>query len=167
MPDEIEMLLRQRRSALPFLLAAASVLALSACSWPQDVRGYAFDPDSVAQVQPGKSNKADVTRLMGSPSTASTFDATTWYYITRRIERRTLNDPELLEQRVYVVQFDDKGVVKDLQTHENEVHDVEMIARTTPAPGKELSFIEQLLGNFGRFNGDKKKDKSSQSQGAS
>jgi hypothetical protein len=27
-----------------------------------------------------------------------------------------------------------------------------MNARTTPAPGKELTVWEQLLGNFGRFS---------------
>ena len=26
------------------------------------------------------------------------------------------------------------------------------IARATPAPGRELSFLEQLLGNLGKFN---------------
>ena len=42
------------------------------------------------------------------------------------------------------MQFDDKGTVKDLQTHVDDDRNVAMITRTTPAPGKELSFIEQL-----------------------
>jgi hypothetical protein len=27
------------------------------------------------------------------------------------------------------------------------------VARATPAPGRELSFLEQLIGNLGKFNG--------------
>jgi outer membrane protein assembly factor BamE (lipoprotein component of BamABCDE complex) len=141
------------------------LLALGACALPVEIDGNLPDPDAVAQVQPGKSTKADITRLMGSPSNISTFDSKTWYYASRRVERDTLGDVTLLEQRVYVVNFDDKGVVQDLQTHLNDPHDVQMIARTTPAPGKELSFIEQLLGNFGRGAGssDDKKKKEDQS----
>ncbi len=130
------------------------------------MRGNLPDPESVAAVQPGKTNKADVVRLLGSPSSIASFDTSTWYYIGRRLQRETLQDPDLLEQRVYVVSFDDKGVVTGLQTHLNDEHDVAMIPRATPAPGKELSFIEQLLGTFGRFGGsDKKKDKDKQDQG--
>jgi outer membrane protein assembly factor BamE (lipoprotein component of BamABCDE complex) len=136
-------------------------LALSSCALPQEVNGNLPDPDGVAQVVPGKSTKADVTRLMGSPSNVGTFDTKVWYYASRRVERDTLGDSTLLEQRVYVVDFDDKGVVRDLQLHLNDAHDVPMIARATPAPGRELSFVEQLLGNFGKgsSSSDKKKKK--------
>jgi outer membrane protein assembly factor BamE (lipoprotein component of BamABCDE complex) len=133
--------------------------ALAGCALPQEVDGNLPDPDNVVQVQPGKSTKADVTRLMGSPSNIGTFDPTTWYYASRRVERDTLGNVSLLEQRVYVVDFDSKGVVLDLQTHLNDAHDVAMIARATPAPGKELSFLEQLLGNFGKGSGSDKKKK--------
>jgi hypothetical protein len=27
------------------------------------------------------------------------------------------------------------------------------VARVTPAPGRELTFLEQLIGNLGKFNG--------------
>jgi|HubBroStandDraft_1064217.scaffolds.fasta_scaffold00055_45 outer membrane protein assembly factor BamE (lipoprotein component of BamABCDE complex) len=142
------------------LAAGALTLLLAACTWPQEVRGNLPETSAVAAIQPGISNKADVTRLMGSPSTIASFDNNTWYYVSRRIQRVTLQDPELLEQRVYVVSFDDKGTVTGLQTHVDDDHDVAMIPRATPAPGKELSFIEQLLGSFGKFGsllGDKKK----------
>jgi outer membrane protein assembly factor BamE (lipoprotein component of BamABCDE complex) len=152
---------RNGPSKLSALAAAGLTFSMAACTWPQEVRGNMPDTDSVAEVQPGKSTKADVTRLMGSPSSIASFDNNTWYYIARRIQRETLQDPDLLEQRVYIVTFDDKGTVTALQTHVNDDHDVAMIARATPAPGQELSFMEQLLGTFGKFGslgGDKKKD---------
>lgn len=147
------------RTASRALAATALVALLAACTWPQEVRGNLPEAEAVAAIQAGKSNKADVTRLMGSPSTIASFDSTTWYYIGRRLQRLTLQDPDLLEQRVYVVTFDDKGTVTSLETHVNDTHEVAMIARATPAPGKELSFIEQLLGTFSKVTGgdDKKK----------
>ena len=79
-------------------VALASLLA--ACTWPQVVRGNLPEADSVADVQPGISTKADVTRLMGSPSSIGAFDTNTWYYISRRVEHQTLQDDDLIEQRV-------------------------------------------------------------------
>ena len=161
MGADIQNFIRRRRHAsrgVWLALAAAAPLALAACSPPVELRGNLPDPDSVAQVIPGKTTKAEVTHLLGSPSNISTFDTSTWYYIARRSVRDALSEPQLTGQTIYVVQFDDSGVVKSFQQQDNNDTDVAMIPRTTPASGKELSLIEQLLGNFGKFsNSDDKK----------
>jgi outer membrane protein assembly factor BamE (lipoprotein component of BamABCDE complex) len=161
MPADIQNFIHRRRHAsrgVWLALAAATPLALSACSPPQELRGNLPDPGSIAQVTPGKTTKAEVTHLLGSPSNISTFDNSTWYYIARRSVRDALSEPQLVAQTVYVVQFDDSGVVKSFQQQDDNNTDVAMIPRTTPASGKELSLIEQLLGNFGKFsNSDEKK----------
>ncbi len=162
MGADIQNFIHRRRHAsrgVWLALAAVAPLALAACSPPVELRGNLPDPTSIAQVVPGKTTKAEVTRLMGSPTNISTFDTSTWYYIARRSVRDALSEPQLTGQTVYVVQFDDTGVVKSFQQQDNNNTEVAMIARTTPASGKELSVIEQLLGNFGKFAGtdDKKK----------
>lgn len=161
MGADIQNFIRRRRHAsrgVWLALAAAAPLALAACSPPVELRGNLPDPDSVAQVIPGKTTKAEVTHLLGSPSNISTFDTGVWYYISRRSVRDALSEPQLTGQTIYVVQFDDSGVVKSFQQQDNNDTDVAMIPRTTPASGKELSLIEQLLGNFGKFsNSDDKK----------
>ena len=161
MVADIQNFIHRRRHAsrgVWLALAAVTPLALAACSPPVELRGNLPDPAAIAQVVPGKTTKVEVTRLLGSPSNISTFDTATWYYIARRSVRDALSEPQLTGQTVYVVQFDDTGVVKSFQQQDNDNTDVAMIPRTTPAPGKELSFIEQLLGNFGKFtNSDDKK----------
>jgi outer membrane protein assembly factor BamE (lipoprotein component of BamABCDE complex) len=161
MGAEIQNFIHRRRHAsrgLRLALAAVVPLALASCSPPVELRGNLPDPAAVAQVVPGKTTKAEVTRLMGSPSNISTFDTGTWYYIARRSVRDALSEPQLTAQTVYVVQFDDSGVVKSFQQQDNDDTAVAMIPRETPASGKELSIIEQLLGNFGKFtNSDDKK----------
>ncbi len=59
----------------------------------------------------------------------------------------------MLDQQVYIVRFDGNGVVasvdrKDLQ----DGRDIQPVPGATPAPGRELTFLEQVLGNMGRFN---------------
>jgi len=158
----IQNFIRRRRHAsrgVRLALIALAPLALAACSPAVELRGNLPDPAAVAQITPGKTTKVEVTRLMGSPSNISTFDTGTWYYIARRSVRDALSEPQLTGQTVYVVQFDDAGVVKSFQQQDNNDTQIAMIPRTTPASGKELSVIEQLLGNFGKFSSsdDKKK----------
>jgi len=44
--------------------------------------------------------------------------------------------------------------VEDVFTYtENDRREVELVSRVTPTAGNELSLIQQLFGNVGRFGG--------------
>jgi outer membrane protein assembly factor BamE (lipoprotein component of BamABCDE complex) len=140
-------------------LAAAAALALGAielggCAISVDQRGKLPDPDRITEVQPGKTTKDQVVKILGSPSSSSTFDDNTWYYISRKTKQVAFFQPTVLDQQVFIVDFDDKGVVKDLG-HKTLADGASITPApgATPAPGRELSFMEQLLGNVGRFSG--------------
>ena len=141
-----------------YCLAAAfagglSLALLGACSPTVNPRGNQPSASQLAEIKPGTTDKATVTRLLGSPSTVANFDTTTWYYISQKTEELAFFKPEVRDPEIIAVNFDKDGVVTDVQKLNKKVpRNIEPVARTTPAPGKELSFIEQLLGNFGRFN---------------
>jgi outer membrane protein assembly factor BamE (lipoprotein component of BamABCDE complex) len=134
-----------------FLLAGS--IALAACQETIDVRGFVPDDDSLARIQIGLQQKEDVRDLLGTPSTITPFGDETWLYISRRTSSRPFFDSTILDQQVVAVVFDGRGLVADvrkLDFADGKV--VNHVARVTPAPGKELTFLEQLLGNVGRFN---------------
>jgi outer membrane protein assembly factor BamE (lipoprotein component of BamABCDE complex) len=135
-------------------VAIVLALLLAGCVVSEDQRGNLPDPDKLAEVHPGTTTKEQVVKILGSPSSESTFDDDTWYYISRKTKQVAFLSPEVLDQQVYVIDFDDKGVVKDLshKTLANAEH-VSPAPGATPSPGRELSFMEQLLGNIGRFGG--------------
>ncbi|HVH82669.1 MAG TPA: outer membrane protein assembly factor BamE, partial [Stellaceae bacterium] len=83
-----------------------------------------------------------------------TFDDDVWYYISRKVKQVAFFSPTVLDQQVFIVDFDDKGVVKDVG-HKSmaDAQSVSPAPGATPAPGRELSFMEQLIGNVGRFGG--------------
>lgn len=145
-------------SRLPYRLAAllaAAIVAgpLDACSPTVSARGNLPTADQLSQIKPGVTDKASVTALLGSPSSVASFDDTTWYYISQRSEEVAFFKPEAHDPEVVAVVFDKDGIVKDVEkTSRKEPRAIQPVARTTPAPGKELSFIEQLIGNFGKFN---------------
>lgn len=142
---------------MPRDLAAASLaLGLAAtalgCAPAIDQRGNLPPATAIAEIKPGVTDRETVNRLLGSPSTVSTFDQNTWYYISQKTEEIAFFKSDLLDQEVVTIDFDKDGIVRDVQrTGFDARRVVAPVARTTPAPGKELSFIEQLIGNFGRF----------------
>jgi outer membrane protein assembly factor BamE (lipoprotein component of BamABCDE complex) len=141
---------RCRRGRLAAVIAAA---LLAGCTISEDQRGNLPDPEKLARVQPGSTTKEQVAKILGSPSSESTFNDDTWYYISRRTKQVAFLNASVLDQQVYIVDFDDRGVVKDVG--HRTMADGESITPApgaTPSPGRELTFIEQLLGNIGRFN---------------
>lgn len=135
-------------------LAGAALLALAACSIPIDQRGNLPEKAALEQIKPGVTDKATVTRLLGSPSSIATFDTSTWYYISQKSKSVAFFKPDLLDQEVVAIDFDKDGLVRDIRHRGME--DAQAVTpnpNATPAPGREFSFIEQLIGNFGKFSG--------------
>jgi outer membrane protein assembly factor BamE (lipoprotein component of BamABCDE complex) len=131
-------------------------LLLSSCSWlmpPPQLRGNKVDPESLKELVPGTSTKADVTAVIGSPTARDSFDDKTWLYISELTQERIGRTLGELRQDVVVMNFDDKGVLTTVhKLDKGDALPVTVIARTTPSPGTEASFMQQLLGNIGRFN---------------
>jgi outer membrane protein assembly factor BamE (lipoprotein component of BamABCDE complex) len=138
--------------------AAFCALALACCTNPVDTHGNLPDPDKLAQIKPGTTDKATVTELLGSPSSTSAFDPNVWYYIAEKTRPEAARYPELVDQQVIAVYFDDKGIVRDV-SHAGMADREEITPNpnATPAPGREFTVLEQLIGNFGRFSAPEKK----------
>jgi outer membrane protein assembly factor BamE (lipoprotein component of BamABCDE complex) len=143
-----------RRLLRSCLLLAA--LSLTSCSWllpPPVQRGNKVDAQNMKELVPGTSTKADVTALIGSPTARATFDDNSWLYISEMTQQRPGQTLGEIAQNVVVVTFDEKGVVQKVGTRDMaDALPVGMVARTTPSPGTEASFMQQLLGNIGRFS---------------
>ena len=144
-------LMRRLASLAATLLGAA---AIAGCAASVEQRGNLPNPDKLAEIHAGTTTKDEVVKVLGTPSSVSVFNNDkSWYYISRRTAQTAFFDPSVLDQQVYVVNFDDQGVVKEVDHKALEDgKQISPVARATPAPGRELSFLEQLIGNLGKFN---------------
>jgi outer membrane protein assembly factor BamE (lipoprotein component of BamABCDE complex) len=140
----------------PLFAAFALCLSLTDCSWilpPPQTRGNKVEQDQLKQLVPGTSTRADVTALIGSPTDKATFDDNTWLYITEVTRPRIGRTLGVLDQSVVVLTFNDRGVLSGIKTITNgDAVAVDVASRTTPSPGTEASFLQQLFGNIGKFN---------------
>jgi outer membrane protein assembly factor BamE (lipoprotein component of BamABCDE complex) len=146
----VRSLYRRLALAAVGLVAAAT---LTACAPRIDQRGNKPDEDQVTQINPGVDDKNRVAELIGTPSAISTFNDKTWYYISKRTETTAFWDPDVVDQEVLAIQFDEGGIVQNMKVYGLEDgRQIAYVDRTTPTEGNQLTIIQQLLGNLGRFN---------------
>lgn len=139
------------------VFAALLLSVLVACAPREEYRGAVIDEDKLAQIEVGKTTQAQVSTLMGSPSTSSTFPewGTTYFYISSQTEAIAFMAPDLIDQQVVSVSFDENSRVKEVKRYGmKDGKQVAFVSRETPTRGKEMTVLEQLFGNFGRFVGN-------------
>ena len=141
-----------KSSAGVVLMAIGLGLGVAACA-PQVVQhGHTIDPANLARITPGVTSREEVARLMGSPSALATFEDSRWYYVTQRRESHSFFQSTITEQEVVTISFDDRGIVSDLRKHGmDQAMAIEPDPDSTRTLGNELTVMEQLVGNIGRF----------------
>ncbi len=135
---------------VPFVTLAA--LLVSACTPTQATHGNMVEDYRMAEIVPGVSSRTNVLKSLGSPTTTSPFDDNVWYYISQKTEKTGVFDPEVVEEKIVVVAFNEEGIVQTIQPVDANRIDVPRVRRKTPTGGNEVTFLEQLLGNVGKFN---------------
>jgi outer membrane protein assembly factor BamE (lipoprotein component of BamABCDE complex) len=136
------------------LAAGIALVGLAGCSNPVDQRGNLPEKASLDQIKPGVTDKATVTRLLGSPSSVAAFEPNTWYYVSQKTKEVAFFKPQLIDQEVLAIDFDKDGLVRDIRHRGlQDRQEITPNPNATPAPGREFSFLEQLIGNFGKFSG--------------
>ena len=141
----------QRGTQLALAALLAGTIGLAGCSTIERSRGYVPDAADLAEITIGETNKLSVQQSLGSPSTVGTFDDDAWYYIRSRHERMAFLAEEVVAREVVAIYFDDNDRVEDIAHY--GLQDGEVVAysgRTTPTRGREMTILEQLLGNVGR-----------------
>ena len=131
-------------------LALVTALGVASCAPEVNLRGHVPNPESLALIKPGQQTRDQVLDMLGSPTAIGTFEDTRWYYITRKTEQLAFYEPDLIEATIVLVEFDQAGFVKQVAHLSNaEARDIDPVSRTTPTKGREMGFIQQLLGNLG------------------
>lgn len=129
-----------------------SAFSLSACSPTIAQRGNMVEDYQLTEIVPNQSTRTDVLRAMGSPTTKAPFNDDIWYYIGQTTEKRGILDPEVTDERVVAVLFNEDGTVAQAGDIERERINIPISRDKTPTHGNEITALQQLLGNLGKFN---------------
>ena len=99
-----------------------------------------------------ESNKNDVIKILGNPSTKSFFDDNIWIYIERKqtqSELINLGKMEIYKDDVLVVEFDDLGILKNKKLNDiNKMENIMIAKETTENVNKNKSFLYDFMSSM-------------------
>ena len=138
-------------------LAVIGLLAVvvAACQPLYRDHGYAPTDAELAVIVVGKDTRETVTTAVGRPSASGVLNDGEWYYVQSRYRQRGVRAPQEVERQVVVISFSEGGTVSNIERFGLEDGQVVALSRrVTETNIKGVSFIGQLLGNFGRLTAD-------------
>ncbi|HEX4742232.1 MAG TPA: outer membrane protein assembly factor BamE [Caulobacteraceae bacterium] len=131
-------------------LAALSLLGAAACTPVNSYQGFQAIDHSPSEIKVGQDTRATVQSKLGSPTSVSTFDKNTWFYLSQTSEVTGFYRPRVTRRDVTAIVFSKDGEkVSDIRSY--TLKDGRVIAynaRETPTRGREMTVLEQLLGSI-------------------
>lgn len=141
-----------RSTGVALLLCGA---LLTGCAPTTQLHGYVPPPEDIARIRPGFDDMGSVQEILGRPSSSGVLRDTAWYYVQSKVENYTYHPPRVIDRTVLAVNFDQRGVVRDI--HRYGLEDgriIDLQTRTTETGGRQMGVLEQLFGNLLNVNAE-------------
>ena len=129
-------------------------LIVSNCSFKKVVKhhGVPFLEKKQTSLIVNKTNKNDITKILGNPSTTSKFDNDIWIYIERKqtqSELKNLGRMKIYKNDVLVLEIDDYGILKKKEFYnKDDMENIKIVEATTQAGFKKNSFIYEFMSSM-------------------
>ena len=127
---------------------------ISSCSINQVVKhhGVHFLEEKQKSLKVNESNKNDITKLLGLPSTTSKFDNDLWIYIERKQTQSKLTNlgkMKIFKNDVLVIELDNYGILKKKEFYNIEdMENIKIAEGTTESAFKRNSFIYDFMSSM-------------------
>ena len=99
-----------------------------------------------------ESNKNDVIKLLGNPSTISIFNENIWVYIERKQTQSKLSNlgkMEIYRNDILEIEFDNLGIVINKKMYDIEkMEDIKLSKDTTETINKRKSFLYDFMSSM-------------------
>ena len=99
-----------------------------------------------------QTNKNEIKKILGNPSTTSKFDNDIWIYIERKQSQsklKNLGKMKIIKNDVLVLEIDDYGILKKKSFYnKNDMNKIQIVEATTSAGFKKNSFIYDFMSSM-------------------
>tara|TARA_S200000501_G_C20593366_1_gene642573 strand:- start:42 stop:494 length:453 start_codon:yes stop_codon:yes gene_type:complete len=128
-----------------------------------NLHGFRFIEGKYDQIILSKTNKNDVRKLIGPPSSVSKFDDV-WFYIERKKTNRSLfklGTKKITSNNIIILEFDNKGLVFDKKFLDlNDMNDIEIVEEKTKKKFDQDNLIYNILSTLReKINAPTRRDK--------
>ena len=129
-------------------------LIVSNCSFKKVVKhhGVPFLEKKQTLLIIDKTNKNDIKKILGNPSTISKFDNDIWIYIERKqtqSEFKNLGKMKIYKNDVLVLEIDNYGILKKKEFYnKDDMENIKIVEATTEAGFERNSFIYNFFSSM-------------------
>ena len=129
-------------------------LIVSNCSFKKVIKhhGVPFLEKKQKLLVVNTTNKNDIIKILGNPSTTSKFDNDVWIYIERKqtqSELKNLGRMKIYKNDVLVLEIDKYGVLKKKEFfNKDDMEDIKIVKATTEAGFERNSFIYNFMSSM-------------------
>ena len=99
-----------------------------------------------------KTNKNDIIKILGNPSTKSKFDNDVWIYIERRQTQSQLSNlgkMKIYKNDVLVLEIDKFGILKKKEFYnKDDMKDLKIVKNTTESGFKRDNFVYNFMSSM-------------------
>ena len=140
-----------RLTLIAILAGLAAPLALGGCAPTASYQGFPAVEANPKDVKVGDDTKSTVLDRLGSPTAVAALDPNTWFYITQISDTVAFRHPVVKIRNVVAIDFnkDDEKVAAVRTYALKDGRAINYSKRATPTRGRELSVLEQIVGNIG------------------
>ena len=114
--------------------------------------GVPFLEKKQSELVVNRSNKNDIKKILGNPSTTSKFDNDLWIYIERKQTQssiKNLGQMKIYKNDVLVLEIDDYGILKKkVLYNKDDMENIKTVEATTEAAFKRNSFVYDFLSSM-------------------
>ena len=127
---------------------------LASCSLNKVVQHHGVHnlENKQAKLKINSTNKNDIIKLIGPPSTKSTFDNDVWIYIERKQTQsrlRNLGRMKIFKNDVLVLEIDSFGILKKKNFYNmDDMNKIKIVEETTEASFARNSFIYDFMSSM-------------------
>jgi len=139
---------------LKFFLLFFSTILLTNCSFKKVDKhhGVPFLEEKQKLLVVNETNKNEIIKILGSPSTTSKFDNDIWIYIERKLtqsELKNLGRMKLIKNHVLVLEIDNRGVLNNKSFYnKDDMENVKIAEATTEDGFRKKTFIYDFMSSM-------------------
>ena len=104
------------------------------------------------KIEINKTNKNDLVKAVGHPSSISGFDKNTWFYIERKKTNQSLfklGIKKISKNNILIVKFNNKGLVKNKKLIDlNNMNDVKYVKKITQKEFEQDNTIYNIFSSM-------------------
>ena len=137
-----------------FFLIFITTILLTNCTFKKVDKhhGVPFLEEKQKLLVVNESNKNDIQKILGIPSTKGFYDNDVWIYIERKLsqsELKNLGRMKIIKNDILVLEINERGILQKKEFYnQNDMDDIKIVEATTSEGFRKKTFIYDFMSSM-------------------